>query len=473
MNILFQLTGSIACFKACSVISALVKQNHAVQVVATSDALKFVGEATLEGLTGRPVATHLYAAGRMMDHIHLNTWADLIILCPATANTLNKMAAGVGDDLVSTLFLAFDFSKPYVIAPAMNTKMLNHPATQASMQTLKGYGVKILATGSGQLACGDVGDGRLLEPEDILQHLKTFLSANPSSAAPAPLRSSTGLPLSDTPGRSSASLSQAVPSHEGSSDFVELSSTPRQDLTGIRLLVTAGGTREPIDGVRFITNASTGATGTRIALDAANHGAQVTLLTSNVVLAECELAKIAASTQVKILPFDTFQSLQNRLRTLLHENHFDSVIHSAAVSDFSVNRIVDDMGSELDAANKKISSNGGLRIEMRLNPKLIDHLRTWSVNPNIQVIGFKLTANASPAEQLHAVVALLDHANCDFVVQNDASEVDTGRHVARIFDSDGRKLTVVNTKEELSLELSQLIRASRPLRIEVGHDLSP
>ena len=170
-HILFCLSGSIACFKACALISKLVQKGFVVQCAATDSALRFVGEATLEGLTGRVVFKNTYEAGKMMDHIHLNKWADLTILCPATANTINKLAAGIGDDVVSTLLLAHDFQKPLWITPAMNQSMYNHPATKKSLETLKAWGAKILDADNGPQACGDVGPGRMREPADILREI--------------------------------------------------------------------------------------------------------------------------------------------------------------------------------------------------------------------------------------------------------------------------------------------------------------
>lgn len=175
-KILFQMTGSIACYKACIVISKLVQNGFHVQTICSENALKFIGKSTLEGLTRRPVYVDTFEEKLALEHIEITKWLDLAIICPATANILNKLASGIADDYISTTFLAFDFSKPYLIAPAMNKNMLGHPATQKSIKTLKSWGVKILQTASGFLACGDEGQGRLLEPEiiyrEILKNLK-------------------------------------------------------------------------------------------------------------------------------------------------------------------------------------------------------------------------------------------------------------------------------------------------------------
>jgi phosphopantothenoylcysteine synthetase/decarboxylase len=169
MNILFQLSGSIACYKACTVVSKLTQAGHTVQCVATESALRFIGAATLEGLSGRALLTETFAPGRWMEHIELNRWAEISVLCPATANRLNKMATGVADDLLGNLWLTHDFSKPLFVAPAMNTKMWTHPITQQSVQKLESLGVTILRPEAGNLACGDVGEGRLMEPDAILR----------------------------------------------------------------------------------------------------------------------------------------------------------------------------------------------------------------------------------------------------------------------------------------------------------------
>jgi len=175
-RLLFQLTGSIACFKACELISRLAKRGFEVQTVASAGALRFVGAATLEGLTGRAPFTDLYEAGRTMDHIRLARWANAALLCPATANSLNRLAAGLADDAIGALFLAWELErKPYLIAPAMNATMWDHPATRASRERLAGFGVRLLPVGDGRLACGEQGEGRLLEVDELEKHVLAAL----------------------------------------------------------------------------------------------------------------------------------------------------------------------------------------------------------------------------------------------------------------------------------------------------------
>ncbi len=168
-RLLFLLSGSIACYKACHAISRLVQAGIEVRTVVTPAALRFVGAATLEGLTGAPVFSDVWTEGRAMDHINLARWADLALVCPATANTLNRLAAGLADDPVGTLFLAWELKhKPWWVAPAMNQAMLAHPATQASLARLGAMNVRVLQPGTGALACGEQGEGRLIEPEQIV-----------------------------------------------------------------------------------------------------------------------------------------------------------------------------------------------------------------------------------------------------------------------------------------------------------------
>jgi phosphopantothenoylcysteine decarboxylase / phosphopantothenate---cysteine ligase len=172
-KILFQLSGSIACYKSAAIISKLVQNGFEVQTVCTKSAMEFIGPATLEGLSGKKVFSDLFEPGQMMDHIKLAQWADLAILCPATAQSIAGLALGLAQDCVSTIFLAYDFNKPYLVAPAMNQAMFKHPATQAHLAKLETWGVTILPTNDGHQACGDTGPGRLLDPDKIYDAITT------------------------------------------------------------------------------------------------------------------------------------------------------------------------------------------------------------------------------------------------------------------------------------------------------------
>lgn len=398
-KILFQMTGSIACYKACQAISKLVQAGHDVQVVASASALQFVGNATIEGLTGKPVISDLYGPGNVMDHIHLVRWADLIITAPATANFINKIAAGLGDDLLTTQFLAHDFKKPYLIAPAMNTAMYLHPVTQSSIQKLKSLGVEILETASGVLACGEVGWGRLLEPDFIVQDIQSRLG----KAAPAADQ--------------------------------EVSMTTKKPM---KVLVTSGGTQEPLDLVRVITNKSTGATGAAIADTLVSFGFDVTYVhAENAKLPQADCHKAS---------FTSFRDLQETLWTLLQDPDYKAVIHLAAVSDYS----------PAEVADHKISSDESeMILRLKRNPKLVDQFREMAKNPKLRVIAFKLTAQANSNAQKAAVEKLFSHSHANLVVQNDTSEMGLN-HEFHVYDSQGKRQDLVG-KQELGSYLSEYL----------------
>ena len=171
-KILFGLTGSIACYKACVLISDLVQSGYHLQVIATQSALKFVGSSTLEGLTSRPVLTDMYQKGHQMDHIRLVRQANLFVICPATACFINKVFTGIADDLLSSCFMANNFKTSCLIVPAMNVEMLKYPATQKALEGLKLWGAGILLGKTGSLACGEEGLGRMAEVDEIKKHIQ-------------------------------------------------------------------------------------------------------------------------------------------------------------------------------------------------------------------------------------------------------------------------------------------------------------
>jgi phosphopantothenoylcysteine synthetase/decarboxylase len=175
-KVLFLVTGSIAAYKSAFVISRLVQSDVQVQVACSEGALNFVGEGTFEGLTGKPVYKNIYEPGRMMGHIDLAKWADLAIICPATGRTINALASGTAEDPIGSLFLAYNLKeKPFLVAPAMNQQMYQHPSIVQSLGTLEKWGVKILPTDSGHQACGDEGAGRLLLPDKIFDIIMSEL----------------------------------------------------------------------------------------------------------------------------------------------------------------------------------------------------------------------------------------------------------------------------------------------------------
>ncbi len=397
-NIAFVLTCSIAGYKACEAVSRLVQRGHAVRAVATGSALRFVGEATLEGLTGRPVLTGLFDRGAAMEHIALTRWADAVVVCPATANTLNRFAAGLADDLAGALFLAHDRTKPFVVAPAMNPAMWRHPATVASVARLREWGVRFVPVGAGRTACGEVGEGRLAEPEALVAAIEGAL-------APA---------------------------------------GPRW-----RILVTSGGTAEPIDGVRVLTNSSTGATGAGLAAAWARAGHAVTLLRAR--------HAIAATPPVREETFFTFADLDAALARLLRDESFDVVIHAAAVGDFALAG-VEVKGALQPAGTGKLDSATAPVLRLRPNPKLLETLRQRSRNPAVRIVAFKLTEGASPAARRAEVRALLDRAAPDLVVQNDLTARSAGgAFPADIYRADGAHAAHCSERNDLAPLLESLL----------------
>lgn len=358
-KILFMMSGSIAGFKAAQAISLLVQQGHEVQVAATKSTYEFIGRATLEGLTGKPVADDLWENGRAMDHIHLARWADLALLCPASANSIAKIAHGLADDMVGTLALAWERHKPFHIFPAMNREMLAADATQDNLKLLAKRGFHIAATGEGNLACGEVGGGRLLEPEQIIA---TLLGLTPRSLG--------------------------------------------------KVLVTAGATREPIDGIRFISNVSTGQTGAGLTDKLRGLGWDVTYLHG--------VGAQRPTTRGRDLAFDDFKDLDMKLRTELSTTDYAGVIHAAAVSDYSV---------EGAQTNLKLKTDQELSLKLKSNFKILPLLKEYSRNKDIFVLGFKLTLNADAEQGVAAARSVLG-PSVDAVVTNDWSLVnkDRGSH---------------------------------------------
>ena len=395
-RILFKLSGSIAAWKACAVISRLVREGHEVRALATESALRFIGPATLEGLTGQPVRSDMWEPGTAMEHINLVKWADMVVLCPATANTINHLAAGLADDLLGALFLARDPRKPYLVAPAMNPAMWVHPATQAGVETLRRWGVTILPVASGRMACGDEGEGRLIEPEAILAAINAALGSGAAA--------------------------------------------PQAGGRRVRVLVTAGGTEEPVDGVRTLSNFSTGRTGVLLAEQLRAHGCEVTLLRAERAVApgpgiQCEI-------------FRSFADLSRALQRKLGSEDYDAVVQAAAVSDFSVAALQVD-GREISPGRGKVGAARDFSIRLAPNPKLIDVLRTWSRNPRVRVVGFKLTRGADAAAARSAVEALFAHSKADAVIHNDLESIDrqSGRFPGTLWRADGSSEALASREE--------------------------
>ena len=402
-KILVLVSGSIAAYKACYLVSKLVQNGFEVKVAASNSALNFVGNTTFEALSGQEVAKDTFEDGRALDHIYLMRNADLVICVPATGNFINKVANGIADDFLTTLALAHDFTKPFLIAPAMNTQMYLHPATQLSVGKLREYGFGILETASGVLACQEVGSGKLLDPDLIFDEIVKALGQKPTPKAVQKVK----LP---------------------------------------KVLITSGGCVEKIDNVRAITNTSSGKTGAHLADILSEFGFEIHFLT----------AKAGAMPNAKVVTttFTDFKSLEHELFNELAKNDFDLVVHCAAVSDYSVKEVV--TGGKVTETNTKIpSSNQEIEIKLVKNPKLINQIKQKA--PKTKLIGFKLTNNIDDAEL--AVKKQIAEADCDIVVHNALEQIsgDKAQHSFNVFDKNATKITELKGVDALGAFISNYI----------------
>jgi len=399
-NILLLMSGSIACAKASSLISEWTKQGHRVHVACTRSVSEFVGPATLQGLGAEVVFNNVFAPGQAMEHIALGKWADIVIVAPATSNLINKLATGIADDAVTTLWqAAYGQGKPMVIVPAMNTRMWRYPATQESVSRLKQWGIHVLPTGKGQLACGEQGEGRMLEPLEIMQTVEGLLAFD-------------------------------------------------QSVNGKRVLITAGGTRESIDSVRYIGNMSTGRTAARLAEELSIAGHSVTWLGARDAVQPVSVNKMES--------YYSFADLKAELRLLLGSGEYDVVIHAAAVSDFSVASIESTDPGAVAANGGKLSSEAGLVVHLKPNAKLLDSLKDWSGNPELRVIGFKLTDTDDPQQRITAITKQFNQSGVDAVVHNDLSEISQVAHPFYLHAPEQEPVHCVDS-EALAQSISELV----------------
>lgn len=283
MKVVLGVTGCIGAYKAALVLRILQEAGAEVRVVMTASAQQFVGPLTFEALSGNPVVTTMWEPNPAGDirHITLARWGDVLVVAPATANALARFANGICDDFLSTLYVST--TTPVLVAPAMNVEMWRHPATRENLERLRSRGVHIVEPGSGYLACGEVGEGRLAEPEEIVARV------------------------------------------------VELLRVGKGDLTGESVLVTAGPTREPIDPVRFVTNRSSGRMGYAVAEAARDRGAAVTLVTGPVA--------IEPPAGVDVVRVETAADMARE--TLARATGASIVVKAAAVADYRPLHVAD------------------------------------------------------------------------------------------------------------------------------------
>ena len=277
VNIVVGVTGGIAAYKTVHLVRLLTKGGHDVTVVPTEDALRFVGTPTWEAISRHPVTTSVHEDVAKVRHVALGQAAELVIVAPATANSIAKIAAGLADDLLGTTLLATE--APVLIAPAMHAEMWRNAATQANIATLRERGVHVVGPADGELAGGDSGPGRMSEPEEILAAAQALLA----------------------PG----------------------------DLAGVRVVVSAGGTREPIDPVRFLGNRSSGRQGVALAAEAAARGAEVTVVAANV---SADVLADVRHPAIRVLAVGAAAELAEVMKREALEA--DVVVMAAAVADY-------------------------------------------------------------------------------------------------------------------------------------------
>ncbi len=385
LRIVVGISGGIAAYKAVGVVREFVLAGHDVQVIATESALRFVGRPTLEAISRNPVHTDLFEGVAEVRHVAIGQSADLIVVAPATANTIAKLAAGLADDLLGNTILAS--RAPLLIAPAMHTEMWQHPATQTNIALLRSRGVTVVGPDSGQLTGSDSGPGRMSEPAVIAR----------------------------------AALAMLGP----------------RDLAGVRVLVTAGGTREPIDPVRFIGNRSSGRQGVALADAASARGATVTLIAANL-----EIPPGDAATVVSV---STTLELEAMVRA--HAPEADVIIMAAAVADYRP-------ASVADTKLKKDQLGDTLTMTLVKNPDILAGIAAGK-RVGQQIIGFAAEMEPDSTALLTLGRDKIARKGADYLVINrvgwndvfgkaDNSVVMIDRAGDIVMEASGSKLSVAN-----------------------------
>lgn len=377
-TIIIGVTGGIAAYKACEVVSKLRKQGASVYVIMTEAAGKFVAPLTFQTLSNHFVISDMFAEPKTweIEHISLAKKADLMVIVPATANVIGKIAAGIADDMLTTTVMAS--RAPVMFAPAMNTGMYRNPIVQENIQKLKTLGYPFIEPVCGMLACGDEGEGKLADIDTIVEAIASFLlQGAPSSASDAVM----------------------------------------QDLKGKKILVTAGPTREPIDPVRYITNRSSGKMGYAVAAQAAKRGADVTLISGPTILD----APAGVRTIVRV---ETAAQMYQAVMEAFPEH--DAVIQSAAVADYKPKQY----------SNSKIKkSDNDLYIELDRTQDIAYEL--GKIKGNKILVGFAAETDSITE---HAVQKIRKK-HFDFIVANDVTKAGAGftadTNIITIIDAQG------------------------------------
>ncbi len=362
-RVVLGVAGGIAAYKACLLLRLLTESGHDVTVVPTAAALEFVGAPTWAALSGRPVASTVWAGAESVPHVRLGREADLVVVAPATADLLARAAHGLADDLLTNTLLTARC--PVVLAPAMHTEMWLHPATQANVATLRSRGVVVLDPASGRLTGADSGPGRLPDPEAILQAALSLLRRG-----------------------SQAGVAGAAAA----------------DLAGRRVVVSAGGTREPLDPVRYLGNRSSGRQGFALAATAAARGAKVTLVAANAELptpAGVEVVQVGTAAELRAAVLDAAAGA-------------DAVVMAAAVADFR----------PADVAVAKIKKSDDPDdvplVRLVRNPDVLAEVVAEHA-PGRVVVGFAAETGDDAGDVLAHARAKLARKGCDLLVVNDVS----------------------------------------------------
>ena len=358
-RVVLGVSGGIAAYKACELLRRFTESGHDVTVVPTASALRFVGAPTWAALSGKPVSTEVWADVHEVPHVRIGQEAALVVVAPATADLLAKAAHGLADDLLTNTLLTARC--PVVYAPAMHTEMWEHPATRANVATLRARGAVVIEPAEGRLTGTDTGKGRLPDPGEIFALASDLLARGPE--------------------------------HGGS---------VAEDLAGLRVVVSAGGTREYLDPVRFIGNRSSGLQGYALARTAAARGAEVTLVAANVSLPD--------PAGVKVVRVETTAELQERV--LEAAAAADAVVMAAAPADFR----------PVDLATTKIKkSEDGSSPDIRLtqNPDILAGLARDRPNERIVVVGFAAETGDATGSVMDHARAKLARKGCDLLVVND------------------------------------------------------
>ncbi len=352
--------GGIAAYKSCELVRRLRATGHDVTVVPTEAALRFVGAATWEALSGHPVSADVFTDVPAVTHVATGQHADLVVIAPASADLLARAAGGVADDLLTSTLLVT--RAPVLMAPAMHTEMWTHPATAANVATLRSRGVTVMEPAVGRLTGADSGPGRLPDPEHI-EALADLVRRDPG----------------------------ALP----------------RDLTGVRMVVSAGGTREPLDPVRFLGNRSSGRQGYAVALVAAARGAQVTLISAN--------AALAAPPAVDVVPVGDARELESAMKQAC--DGADAVVMAAAVADF---RPVAAGSTKI----KKVAGREPEPLHLVENPDILAGIAAPGPGRPPVVVGFAAETGDEHAGPLEYGLRKLERKGCDLLVVN---RVDGGR----------------------------------------------